>query len=161
MHRVTHVKKQRLRFMVDHLSTYGGMVLTPDPSVSHEVGFASGKPSATEFDIEKTWTILHTTQRQRMSYGQPSFQVPWKGLMSEPASLSSLSSASPPGSLPRLDSVLKRGHPTPSAIDSWTQPRESPPRTRSGDAARTSALPDTQQGLQDPPHPHPEVPLLL
>lgn len=47
--------------MVDHLSTYSEMVLKPDQRVSHEVGLASGKPSATEFDIEKTWTTLHTT----------------------------------------------------------------------------------------------------
>lgn len=81
--------KHHVRFMVDHLSTYRGMELKLDQCGSHEVGFASGKPSATEFDIEKTWTTLHTTQRQRMFYGQPSFQVPWEGLMSDPASLSS------------------------------------------------------------------------
>lgn len=53
--------KAHVRFMVDHLSTYSETVLKPDQRVSHEVGFASGKPSATEFDIEKTWTTLHTT----------------------------------------------------------------------------------------------------
>lgn len=82
-------RQQDVCSLVYHLLTYCGVVPKPDQCVSREGGFASGKPSATEFDIEKTWTILHTTQRQRMSYGQPSFQVPWRGLTSEPASLSS------------------------------------------------------------------------
>lgn len=69
--------------MVFHLSSHCALVLKPDQGASHEVGLASGKPSVIRFDIEKTWTILHTTLSQRMFYGQPSFQVPWRGQRSE------------------------------------------------------------------------------
>lgn len=53
--------------------------------VSCTAGPASGKTSETNSDTEKTWTVLHMTQHKFC--GQPSFQVPWRGLWSESMSL--------------------------------------------------------------------------
>lgn len=46
-----------------HLIISPSALLKPDNEISHEVSLAFRKPSTIDFDIEKMWTILHTTQR--------------------------------------------------------------------------------------------------
>lgn len=46
-----------------HLIGSPSAVLKPDHEISHEVILVFRKPSTIDSDIEKMWTILHTTQR--------------------------------------------------------------------------------------------------